>query len=89
MIGSPLFRKMSMRLANGKRLTVEAETNSDKNVYIQSATLGGKALDVPVITWADIMKGATLKLVMGPEPSQWAADWKPLSIERTLPANLP
>jgi putative alpha-1,2-mannosidase len=80
MIGSPLFQSMSLRLANGKTFTVLAENNSDKNIYIQSATLGGKPLAKPLITWEDIQSGATLHLVMGPNPSQWAADWKPSPI---------
>jgi predicted alpha-1,2-mannosidase len=83
MIGSPLFPKMSLRLANGKQLTVIAENNSDKNVYIQSATLNGKPLDTPVISYDQIMAGATLKFVMGSSPSKWASDWKPSPIEQS------
>jgi len=83
MIGSPLFSKMSLRLANGKELTVIAENNSAKNVYIQSATLNGKVLDSPVIQCHEIMAGAALKLVMGPNPSKWALDWRPLSIAKS------
>jgi predicted alpha-1,2-mannosidase len=81
MIGSPLFRKMTLRLANGKTLTMIAENNSDKNVYIQSATLNGKTLNEPVIRYDDIMAGATLKLVMGSTPSNWGASWRPAPIE--------
>lgn len=73
MIGSPLFPAMSMRLANGKTFRVNAAHNSATNVYIQSARLNGKTLDSPTIRYDDIMKGATLDLVMGPRPSQWAA----------------
>ena len=80
MIGSPLFHRMSIRLANGKTFTVIAEGNSDANVYIQSATLDGKPLTRPVITWEEILSGATLKFKMGPNPSQWAADWHPAPI---------
>jgi predicted alpha-1,2-mannosidase len=80
MIGSPLFQKMTLRLANGKTLTVVAENNSDKNVYIQAATLNGKALEKPVIRYDDIMAGATLKLVMGPAPSDWGSNWSPAPI---------
>jgi len=80
MIGSPLFKKMTLRLDNGKTLTVIAENNSDKNVYIQSATLDGKMLNKPVIRYDQIMAGATLKFVMGPSPSQWGSSWKPLPI---------
>ena len=89
MIGSPLFQKMTLRLANGKTFTVEAENNSDRNVYIQSATLDGKPLQVPVIAYTDILRGATLRFAMGPQPSHWAADWRPLSIEKAPHAEMP
>jgi predicted alpha-1,2-mannosidase len=77
MLGSPIFTKMTLKLANGNRFTVLAENNSEKNLYIQSATLNGKQLKIPVIRYDDIEAGASLKLVMGPSPSKWASDWKP------------
>ena len=80
MIGSPLFNKMSLRLANGKVFIVSARNNSEKNVYIQSALLNGKPLTVPVIRYEDIVGGASLQLVMGASPSGWAADWKPVAL---------
>ena len=66
-----------------KQLSVIADHNSATNVYIQSATLNGNPLDRPVITYDEIMAGATLRFKMGPKPSMWGADWKPLSI-RTM-----
>lgn len=83
MLGSPLFTKMTIRLANGKTLIVSAENNSAQNVYIQSATLNGKLLTIPVIRYDDIMAGASLKLIMGPSPSRWASDWRPIPLPRT------
>ncbi|MBB5064856.1 GH92 family glycosyl hydrolase [Granulicella mallensis] len=80
MIGSPLFRRMSLRLANGKTFSVSTENNSAKNVYIQSVTLNGKPLTTPVLRFDDIEAGVSVKMVMGPTPSRWAADWKPVSI---------
>jgi predicted alpha-1,2-mannosidase len=77
MIGSPLFNRMSLKLASGKRFTVIAEGNSPQNLYIQSATLNGKPLTRPVIRYEDILAGATLHLTMGPQPSTWATDWNP------------
>ena len=73
MIGSPLFAKMSLRLANGKTFSVTAENNSAGNVYIQSATLNGQPLTTPVIRWEDIMAGASLNVVMGPALSHWSS----------------
>jgi predicted alpha-1,2-mannosidase len=80
MIGSPLYEGMTLRLSNGKTFRVEAENNSVTNVYIQSATLGGKSLDVPMITWEQIQSGATLHFVMGPQPSRWGSNWRPTLI---------
>jgi predicted alpha-1,2-mannosidase len=80
MLGSPLFTKMTLHLANGNHFTVSAENNSAKNVYIQSATLNGRPLTIPVIRYDDIVAGASLKLVMGPAPSGWASDWKPVPL---------
>jgi predicted alpha-1,2-mannosidase len=77
MIGSPLYGRISLRLANGKVFRVEAENNSSTNVYIQSASLDGHPLDAPIITWEQIQSGATLHLRMGPKPSQWASNWRP------------
>jgi predicted alpha-1,2-mannosidase len=77
MIGSPLFTKMTLQLANGNRFTVSAENNSEKNVYIQSARLNGRPLTIPVIRYDDIVAGASLTLVMGPAPSRWASGWTP------------
>ncbi len=77
MIGSPLYQGMSIRLANGKTFHVEAEDNSERNIYIQSATLNGDPLQVPLITWEQIQAGGTLHFRMGPNPSRWAASWRP------------
>jgi len=76
MIGSPLFARMRLALAGGKRFTVTAHNNSEKNVYIQSAKLNGKPLNIPVVRYDDIVRGGTLEFVMGPAPSPWSAAWR-------------
>lgn len=89
MIGSPIFRKATVQIANGKRFTVTAEGNSATNLYIQSATLNGKPLTTPVIRYDDIVAGGSLRFVMGPAPSRWAAAWSPspvLSSSTSLPS---
>lgn len=50
------------------------------DTHIQDATLDGKALKDPVITWEQIQAGATLKFRMGPKPSRWGAAWQPAAI---------
>jgi predicted alpha-1,2-mannosidase len=76
MIGSPLFGRVELALPNGKHFTMTARNNSAENMYIQSASLNGNSLDVPMITYAQIEAGAKLEFVMGPKPSQWAAGWR-------------
>ena len=80
MIGSPMAGQISLTLANGNTFRVDAVNNSAENVYIQSAELNGKPLDIPVITWEQIQAGGTLHFVMGPKPSQWASEWRPSPI---------
>jgi predicted alpha-1,2-mannosidase len=80
MIGSPMYSRMSIRLQNRKSFSVVAENVSDRNIYIQSATLDGKPLNDPLITWEQIQSGATLKFRMGPMPSRWGSDWQPAAI---------
>jgi len=80
MIGSPLYKRLELKLENGKTFRVEARGNSQSNVYIQSATLDGRPLDTPVVTWEQIQSGATLVFEMGPKPSRWASDWRPAPV---------
>ena len=80
MIGSPMHSRVSIRLQGGKTFRVIAEKVSARNFYIQSATLDGKPLNDPVITWEQIQSGATLKFRMGPKPSRWGGDWQPAPI---------
>ena len=80
MIGSPLYSRMGIRLQNGKTFRVIADNVSPANLYIQSATLDGKPLNDPLITWEQIQSGATLHFTMGPKPSRWGAAWQPALI---------
>ena len=72
-IGSPLFDKAIVNVGAGKKFTVVAKNNSDRNIYVQSARLNGKALKNSYIDFNDIHHGGTLELVMGPKPSKWGA----------------
>ena len=68
--GSPSFGKVSLNLSNGKKFTVVANGNSDKNVYIKSVTLNGKAYTKSYITYGDIMRGGTLTFTMSSKPNK-------------------
>lgn len=69
-IGSPLFEKSEMQLANGKQFTVIAHNVSWENKYIQSAKLNGTVYGKTWFTHQDIMNGGTLELFMGNRPNK-------------------
>ena len=76
MIGSPLFTKVTLDLSGGKHFVISAPQNSSTNLYIQSVRLNGKALEIPLITYAQIEAGGLLELEMGPTPSTWGSAWR-------------
>jgi predicted alpha-1,2-mannosidase len=68
-LGSPLFKKITLNLDNGKKLSIEAPANNDQNVYIQSASLRGKPFNNNYITHDDLLKGGKLIFNMGIKPN--------------------
>jgi predicted alpha-1,2-mannosidase len=68
-IGSPIFDRSSITMANGKVFTVLANHVSAQNKYIQSATLNNKHWSKPWFSHADIADGGTLVLEMGAHPN--------------------
>jgi len=74
-IGSPLFERTDIRLADGNTFTVIAEGVSGKNKYVQEAFLNGMPLHQPRIRHADLASGGTLLLRMGDRPNKrWGVD---------------
>jgi predicted alpha-1,2-mannosidase len=63
-IGSPAINRATLHLSNGKTFTIEANNQSDKNVYVKSVTLNGTKLSDFSISHAQIMKGGTMVFVM-------------------------
>ena len=66
-IGSPIFDEVTIHLGNGKDFVIVANNNSEKNIYIQSATLNGKPLNRPWFTHTEIANGGKLVFNMGPD----------------------
>ncbi|ETZ19233.1 GH92 family glycosyl hydrolase [Pedobacter sp. V48] len=76
-IGSPLFPKVTINLDGSEpgKFEIIAHSVSEKNKYIQSATLNGKPLNVPRFHHNDIIAGGSLIFEMGPEPNyKWGID---------------
>jgi predicted alpha-1,2-mannosidase len=68
-IGSPIFDKATINLANGKKFTVSTINNSAANVYIQSIELNGKNYGNSYISHQDIIDGGTMLITMGNKPN--------------------
>ena len=76
MIGSPLFTKVTLDLPGGRQFVISAPRNSARSLYIQSATLNGKPLQIPLVTYAQIEAGGLLELEMGTAASMWGSGWR-------------
>ena len=70
-IGAPLFEKASINLENGKQFIVTAQSVSEVNKYIKTASLNGKPLHQTYINHAAIVNGGTLHFEMTDQPTDW------------------
>lgn len=68
--GSPRFEKADIKTRGGNTFSVQSENNSKKNIYIQKAFLNGQPYHKSYITYEEIIKGGTLKFVMGSKPNR-------------------
>jgi hypothetical protein len=71
-IGSPLFKKATVDLPNGRELVVSAPDNSATNVYVQGLRVDGRRHDKAYIEHDELADGARLTFDMDDEPSGWA-----------------
>lgn len=69
-IGTPLFKKLTLNLPSGKKFIVSAPDVSSKNIYIQSVKWNGKGYDKNYITHSMILQGGFLEFVMGSSPNK-------------------
>ena len=77
-IASPLFEKITIHLNQdyytGGTIVIDAVGNGPGNLYVESAEWNGETLNKAWIPHAQVVKGGTLKLVMGNEPNHaWAS----------------
>ncbi|MGD9561500.1 MAG: GH92 family glycosyl hydrolase [Pyrinomonadaceae bacterium] len=68
-LGSPLVKTASLKLENGKTLTVEAVDQSAENVYVTRVLLNGKPLNRRFVTHSEIMNGGKLVFFMADKPA--------------------
>jgi predicted alpha-1,2-mannosidase len=68
-IGSPLFKKVTLTLENGKTFVIEAKNNNQDNVYIKDAKLNKKSYSKNFITYGTILNGGLLNFEMSSTPN--------------------
>ena len=83
-VGSPLFKKATVHLENGRDLVIKAPGNSARDVYVQGLKVNGKPWQSTSLPHELIARGGTLEFDMGPNPSPWGTGEKnaPSSITR-------
>jgi predicted alpha-1,2-mannosidase len=69
-LGSPVIKTASIKLENGKTLTIEAKDQSDKNIYVDKVVINGQTLKRNYITHAEIMNGGRIVFYMDDKPSK-------------------
>jgi predicted alpha-1,2-mannosidase len=69
-LGSPVIKTASIRLENGRMLTIEAKDQSDKNVYVKKVLVNGAALERNYLTYAELMAGGKITFYMDAKPTR-------------------
>jgi putative alpha-1,2-mannosidase len=67
-LGSPSIKSAILKLENGKILTIEANNQSDKNVYVEKISLNGKLVNRNYVTHTEIMNGGKPTFTMSDKP---------------------
>lgn len=86
-IGSPLFKKATIELQNGKTFVVSAENNSKDNVFVEDASLNGTPWNNSYLEFETIQNGGELDFKMSDAPNKtWAnqSENTPFSMSKDL-----
>jgi predicted alpha-1,2-mannosidase len=74
-VGSPLFKKATLTLQNGKEFAILAPDNNGDNIYISAASLNGQTWDNSYIDFDSIQAGGQIEFQMSEQPNpNWAGD---------------
>ena len=69
-LGSPLFKKMTLTLENGKKLEISAPNNNAENVYINKIMRNGIVYEKNYLSHSDLMNGGKLQFEMTKVPDK-------------------
>ena len=68
-LGAPLFKKVTIHLADGKSTVITAPENSKENFYVKSMKVNGKSYTKTYLTHDVLSKGAKIEFKMSSEPN--------------------
>lgn len=71
LVGSPMFRKATVRLSGGRSLVINAPGNDSRNIYVQSLKVNGAPQAGTSISSKIFLTGGTLDFVLGERPAAW------------------
>jgi predicted alpha-1,2-mannosidase len=69
-LGAPLFKKLTVNLENGKKITINAPKNSADNKYVNALNVDGKAYDFNWLSHKALLNGAELNFDMSATPNK-------------------
>ena len=69
-LGTPLFKKVTLNLENGKQFVINAPNNSVSNKYVGQVTLNGKPHDFNWINHSSIQNGGNFNFIMQDKPNK-------------------
>lgn len=67
-IGSPIFRKVTLHLKNGKNLIIQTKNNGNDNFYIKSMSVNGTIYNKSWISHSTLTGGAEISFIMDKVP---------------------
>jgi predicted alpha-1,2-mannosidase len=69
-LGTPLFKKITLNLENGKKIVINAANNSEVNRYINTMQLNGKAYDKNWLSHSTLLHGSSINFNMSAKPNK-------------------
>ena len=69
-LGSPLFKSVTLNLENGKKVVINANNNDAANRYISTMKVNGKNYTRNYLTHEDLLRGMTINCIMSATPNK-------------------
>ena len=69
-LGAPLFKKITLKLENGKTVLILSPENNESKKYVSTVTYNGKPYDFNWLSHSALMKGAVIDFGMSATPNK-------------------